>query len=63
VQLEPKYWGAEIAESKIEWYFTIITINDIDLKKKTGVLKLKSGMLKTLLRPLIAHLVIPILIL
>jgi hypothetical protein len=48
VQLEPKYWRAEIAENKIKWYLTVITIDYIDLKK-TGVLRLNLGVLKALL--------------
>jgi hypothetical protein len=36
-QLEPKYWGADIFENKIEWYFTVITIDYINLKKKSAI--------------------------
>jgi hypothetical protein len=49
--------GAEIAENKIKWYLTVITIDYIDYiisEKKTGVLNFNSGMLKTLLRPLVS---------
>jgi hypothetical protein len=34
VQLEPNIVGAEIAENKIKWYLTIITIDYMDLEKK-----------------------------
>jgi hypothetical protein len=51
--LSPNIGGAKIAESKIKRYLTVITIDYMDLykKKKTGVLHLNSGLLKTLLRP------------
>jgi hypothetical protein len=45
----PNIGGAEIAKNKIKWYSTVITIDYIDLKKKkTRVLHLNSGVLKTL---------------
>jgi hypothetical protein len=46
----PNIGRAEIAENKIKWYLTVITIDHID-QKKTGVLHLRSGVLKTLLHP------------
>jgi hypothetical protein len=49
--LSPNIGGAEIFENKIKWYSTVITMNYIDLKKKTGVLHLNSGVLKPLLHP------------
>jgi hypothetical protein len=45
---------AEIAENKIKLYLIVITINYIDLKKKTRVLHLNSGLLKIILGPLVA---------
>jgi hypothetical protein len=31
-QLEPKYWGAEIAENKIKRYFTVVTVDYVEEK-------------------------------
>jgi hypothetical protein len=39
----------EINENKIKRHSTVITIDYMDLKTKTGVLHLNSGVLKTLL--------------
>jgi hypothetical protein len=40
----PNIEGAEIAENKIEWYFTVITIDYIDQKKnKSAIFKLSGA--------------------
>jgi hypothetical protein len=35
--------GAKIAENKIEWYFTVITIDYTDLEKKNRIAKFELG--------------------
>jgi hypothetical protein len=51
--------GAEISENKIKLYPTVITIDYIDLEKKTGVLRLKRGAKNPIPPPLVAPTIIP----